>query len=645
MAKDRKAPIAKPTVAKKTEAKSLFDFSDRLSPQHELWFKYAFIALAVLIFIVRPMFSSHFGPSGDELTHKVLGDLSYDYLSTFGKNDSVFRYTPNQREDPTLLLNYGPLLEVVSAAIYKNCDTNPYQTRHLILTLFTFLLFYYCGMAAYKVGGWRAGLIAMLFMLVSPRILGEAFNNPKDPPFAAGYMMAIYGLLCFISELPKPSWRNTLLTMVGIGLAFSIRVGGLLLFPYTIMFVGLALLLNDEWRDHLLSFDFKYYSGLLLRIGAIFAGAWIIGIFTWPAALRAPLTQPFHALAVQSSYPTVISVLFDGKVIGSNEVPWSYNPFYITNTSPLIVIVGLFLGLAFLPFLRKTFNGYFLFMLLFVSLFPISYIIYKHSALLNGWRHSYFTYTGLAVFSALTFEALFRIVKPKLWNYVLSAVLAIGILLPTIFIVKNFPVVYVYFNELAGGVDGTYGDYNLDYYACSAKPAADWFAKNVAYDSTLRIVSNNPGEFNESLIMDKSKWRASYIRYRERNEQDWDYAIFLPQFVDPAMMKKGLFAPQGTVYKVMVDNSVVACIVKRENKADYIGIEALKKNDLPTAVAKLEEAVKQNPNNEIALAYLGVGYASMGRKEEALNMLTRSMNISPVYQLPQMYYNQVMQMR
>jgi hypothetical protein len=645
MAKDKKAPLHKQAPAKKQDAsKPIFDFSNVLTADQERLFKYAFIIVAALIFIIRPLFSSDFGPSGDEITHRNLGDLSYDYLSTFGKNDSVFRYTPNQREDPTLLLNYGPLLEVTSAAIYKNVDVNPYKTRHFILTVFTFLLFFYCGMAAYEIGGWRAGLIAMLFMLVSPRILGEAFNNPKDPPFAAGYMMAIYGLLCLVSELPRPTWRTAILTMIGIGLAFSIRVGGLLLFPYTIMFVGLALLLKDEWREPLLKLDFSYYRTLIIQIIVIFAGAWIIGIITWPAALRHPLTQPFHALAVQSSYPTVISVLFDGKVIGSNEVPWSYNPFYITNTSPLIVVLGIFIGLALLPFLRKTFNGYSLFMILFVSLFPIFYIIYKKSALLNGWRHSYFTYTGLAVFAAVTFEGLLRIVKPKVWDYVLYGVLGIGILLPSIFIVKNFPVIYVYFNELAGGVDGTYGDYQLDYYACSAKPAADWIAKNVPYDPKLKIVSNNGGELNECWKMDNSKFQSSYIRYRERNEQDWDYAVFLPQFVDPAMMKKGMFAPKGTIHKIMVDNSVVACIVKRESKADMEGIEALKKNDVNTSIAKLEEAVKLDPNNEIALAYLGIAYASTGRKQDAINMLNRSLTISPNYQLPQMYYNQVMQM-
>ncbi|MCW3127875.1 MAG: phospholipid carrier-dependent glycosyltransferase [Bacteroidetes bacterium] len=665
MAKEKK-PVSqaatKATVKRqpKPAGKPLFDFSNLLSTDQEKLFKYAFIIVATLIFVVRPMFSSRFGPSGDEITHKNLGDLSYDYLSTFGKNDSVFRYTPNQREDATLLLNYGPLLEVTSAAIYKHTGTNPYQTRHLVLTLFTFLLFFYCGMAAYKIGGWRAGLMAMIFMLVSPRLFGESFNNPKDPPFAASYVMALYGLLCLVSELPKPSWKTIILTMIGIGLAFSIRVGGLLLFPYTIIFVGLAILLKDEWRERLLAFDFKYYQRLLIGIAVIFAGAWIIGICTWPAALRNPIGQPLHALAVQSSYPTVISILYDGKVIGSNEVPSTYNPFYITATSPVIVIIGLFIGLLLLPFLRKTFNLYYLFMVLFVSAFPLFWIIYKHSALLNGWRHSYFTYTGIAVFAAVVFEGLFRIVKPKAVNYVLAGVIAVGVLLPGIFIVKNFPVVYVYFNEFVGGVSGTYGDYNMDYYACSAKPAADWISKNLPYDSTRIMVSNNSGELYECLKMNKSEWHPDYIRYRERNERNWDYAVFLPQFVDPEMMKKGFFAPKGTIHKIMVDDCLVACIVKRESKDDEIGIEAIKRimkrqqgepvpgdneelknSDPQTALSHLDAAVRQDPNNEIALAYLGLAYAMSGDRKNAIASLSRSLSISPNYQMAQAYMQQI----
>ncbi|MFN8276924.1 MAG: phospholipid carrier-dependent glycosyltransferase [Chitinophagales bacterium] len=642
MSKEKKAP-ARP--AKKATTAPLFDFSNTLSEQQSTWFKYVFFGLALLIFLVRPMVSNQFGPSSDETYHRAIGDLSYDYLSTFGKNDSIFRYAGNGREDAALLLNYGPLLEVSAAAIYKNFGTDVFHTRHAVITVFTFLLFFFCGLAAYEVGGWRAALIAMLFMLVSPRLLGEAFNNPKDPPFAAGYMMAVYGLLRYVKQLPRPDWKSAVIVLVGIGLAFSIRVGAIILYPFLFLFVGLAVLMNDEWRTRFLAFDFKYYQKLLLQLAAIVAGSWLIGIIAWPAALRAPISHPFYALKIQSTYPTVIRVLFDGAYIPSNEVPWNYNPTYIALTSPLIVILGLVIGIALLPWLRKTFNGYALFMLLFVSVFPLAYIIYKHSALLNGWRHSYFTYTGIAVFAALTFEGLLRLAKTRAIQGVVYGALAIGILLPATFIVKNFPVVYTYFNELAGGVSGTYGDYQLDYYACSAAPAAEWLAKNVPYDPKLKIVSNNPWELNVVWESAHSKFTSSYIRFRERNEQDWDYAVFLPQFVDPYMMKKGFFPPKGTVHTVTVDGCVVACVVKRESKDDFAGIEALKKNDLNTALPLLEKAVQENNTNEIAWAYLGVAYAYAGKRAEALNALSNSMNISPEYQLPQMYYQQISQSR
>jgi tetratricopeptide (TPR) repeat protein len=170
-------------------------------------------------------------------------------------------------------------------------------------------------------------------------------------------------------------------------------------------------------------------------------------------------------------------------------------------------------------------------------------------------------------------------------------------------------------------------------------------AKNIPYDSTLKVVSNNPWELGVVWKSDKCKFTAGYIRFRERNEKDWDYAVFLPQFVDPQMMKKGYFPPKGTIYKVLVDNSVVACVVKRQSKEDYEGIEDLKKQQIIPGLEHLQKAVEADPTNEIAQAYLGAAYASVGQIDKANNALTIAMNISPEYQLPQMYYQRINQRR
>lgn len=604
-------------------------------------FKYLFYIICAFVLFVRPILSTEIGPSSDEVYQQPLGDLSYEYIVSLGKNDSLFHYRANDRDDPALLLNYGTFVEVTASAIYKNFGTDPFPTRHVVFTVFCSLLFIFGGLAGKKIGGWRAGVLAMLFLLLSPRFFGESLNNPKDPTFAAGYMFGLYGILLVISELPKVSWRTAIVLMLGIGSAFAVRVGALLLFAYTVMFVFAFLWLNESTRKDLQSLNLKAFKDLFVKIPVAFVGAWIIGIMTWPAALRAPISQPFHALSVQSAFPVVIRVLFGGEYIMSNEVPWTYNPEYILITTPLIIIAGMIIGGLLIPKIKQYFDWRLVAIILFASLFPLFYIVYKKSALYNGWRHSYFTYCGLAVFAALGFEMLFRMFKTKMAHVTLYVVLFIGLLLPTVFIVKSFPMSYLYFNELVGGLDGAYGNYQIDYYAASAKPAADWVRKNIPLKEGEKFVSNNPWELNVCWESDKSPRRSNYIRYRERNEHDWDYAVFLPQFVDPNMMRKKYFPPKVTIHEVRVENSVIACVVKRENKSDYYGIEAVKKGDFQNGIRLLEDAVRYDNYNEIAWAYLGLAYAQTGRMQDATNALANSINISPEYQLPQAIYQQI----
>src|SRR5690606_9374271 len=108
----KKHAVVKPV----SETKSAALFQDNSSDV----FKYLFFTTCAFVLFVLPFLSTGIGPSSDEYYHKPLGDLSYDYLASFGKNDSVFRYQANDRDDATLLLNYGPLVEVAAAAVYKN---------------------------------------------------------------------------------------------------------------------------------------------------------------------------------------------------------------------------------------------------------------------------------------------------------------------------------------------------------------------------------------------------------------------------------------------------------------------------------------------------------------------------------------------
>ena len=94
-----------------------------------------------------------------------------------------------------------------------------YEIRHVVNSLFGWLGILFCGMAANRAFGPRAGLLAMLLLALSPRYFGHAMNNPKDIPFAAMTAAALYLLTTVRGTFPY-FWRaQALLLVVAVALA------------------------------------------------------------------------------------------------------------------------------------------------------------------------------------------------------------------------------------------------------------------------------------------------------------------------------------------------------------------------------------------------------------------------------------------
>src|SRR4029077_17046232 len=92
--------------------------------------------------------------------------------------------------------------------------------------------------------GPRVGFLAALFLALTPNYYGQMFNNPKDVPFAAAMVWALYYLVRLAPELPRPRWSLVAKLGLAIGMALGIRGGGLLLLGY----LGLLLGLSGLWR-------------------------------------------------------------------------------------------------------------------------------------------------------------------------------------------------------------------------------------------------------------------------------------------------------------------------------------------------------------------------------------------------------------
>jgi predicted Zn-dependent protease len=218
-------------------------------------------------------------------------------------------------------------------------------------------------------------------------------------------------------------------------------------------------------------------------------------------------------------------------------------------------------------------------------------------------------FVPFVIFAAIGFTYLIDYwAVNKIKKYFIISLIVIGILPTAFFMVKHFPYFYVYFNPTFGGAKKAMGNYELDYYSHSLKPATDWLVENEPNLKNLNIVSNNPYQVNEILKQKKLNFGAKYLRYRERNESDWDYAILTQSFIDGVP---------------------ICAIVKREDKNDYYGKLALDSGQFNKAIDYFNKALKYDPNNEIAWTNLGMALLQSGQAGASIDAFKNAEKISP----------------
>ncbi len=449
-------------------------------------YRFLFLLLSVFVLILMPAISFGFGNTWDEWSHVPYAEDILSYYFSFGADKKVFDLSVHARN---ATMHYGASFDVLAAILHKYIlSLGIYETRHLLNALFGAMTIIVTGKITREVANWRTAVFALLFMLLSPRFLGHSMNNPKDIPFALAYALSLYYMIRFFRQLPNP----TVVTMIKLTLAFalivSVKIGGLIVMCYFALFGGIYWLfeLHQLGRKTAFSHFFKYLKYLL----AICISAYFLGILSWPYGIEKPLTNPFNSLKIFSNFSLLIPYeLFEGKRIYMREIPWYYSFKWIGITIPLSVILGLLFSIFSINNPKK-YNSYIYLMMLFVLFFPIIYIIMKDSTLYSGWRQIMFVYVPVIVLAALGWEILFNIIDNR---YVKGAVLATCTFLvinPTIWMVKNHPNEYVYFNELVGGINGAYTNYETEYWCNATREAVEWLIANEPIDKKTVVASN-----------------------------------------------------------------------------------------------------------------------------------------------------------
>jgi hypothetical protein len=396
------------------------------------------------------------------------------------------------------------MFDVICASLEAWVPVDRYVLRHMVNATFGWIGAVYCGRLAARLFGPWSGPLALVLLALSPRYFADSMNNPKDLPFAAMTVVALFYISAVSPRWPYLSWQATAKIAASLALALGVRVGALVYFGYFGLLVA-AVVVADRCAD------WRRLAGTAGRVGAVLLGMLLLGTVFWPWAGGAPLTRPFDALRGAANYDWNGVVLFNGYEYRAQELPWYYAPWWFLISTPPVVLAGI----ALTPFLPRSWaNAWRVVALLFVTVLPVVTSIVMGSTLYDGVRHLQFIYPVLVVLSAAGWVGLIRAPGHPTRRRVAAAGLAVGLASMLTFDVRFHPNQGVYFNALVGGPRGAFARYDMDYWGNCVLQAVVWGADTARASRIPIAVSGNPWHL---VQLDAQRFHEVYFIPPHRN--------------------------------------------------------------------------------------------------------------------------------
>jgi hypothetical protein len=340
--------------------------------------------------------------------------------------------------------------------------------RHLATHLFFLLSMIPMYLMAKKRFNGYLAIIAVLFLIISPRIYADSFYNIKDLVFLSSYLFATYTAIMFILS---PSLLSSFLAAFFNAYAVDVRITAVIVPVLLIGFFITRFFKNEiEKKDFIFLLNFIFFLVLFI-------------ILMWPMLWQSPINNFIESFQKMSNYPWQGSVLYMGQIIKATNLPWHYILVWIGISTPIFYLFLFLIGfikiirLLALNHIRLWKSANELHDYLFFSFFfvPLGVVIYLNSVLYDGWRHMYFIYPFFILIALNGLNQIFEF-KTKIFKLIIL-ILAIQTIISTIFwMYKYHPMGNVYFNFLAG--ENIHKNYDVDYHGLSNRKALEYILAN-----------------------------------------------------------------------------------------------------------------------------------------------------------------------
>lgn len=512
------------------------------------------LGAALLVLVVLATFRDY-GYSWDETwQNRWYGQAVLRFLGSLGE-DRAATYTHNFHL-------YGGTFDVLAELLVAASPLQPRNARHLANAVAGLAGIAAAWAMARRLGGPAAGGWAALFLAVSAPWYGHMFINAKDIPFAAGHMWTLLLVLRWVDEFPAPRRRTTLLLGLALGLTLGVRVGGVVLLAYLLLFGAWAVgrqLLGEADRRAFLRGRLPAIAGSILAIVGV---AWPLMVALWPAALLRPVAVPLEALRATNRFEWIGTLLWNGREVWSNDLPWSYLPVVYAVQLPevltllfgasLVAGAALWLRARRAPSRAATARG--LALLLLAVLFPVGWAIAMGSTLYDNGRHFLFVLPPLACLAALCWTWMLEAAQARRPG--LGGLLAAGMavaLAPAVFRMASLhPYEYAFINRFGGGIPDGARRFDTDYWITSYREASRALRDHAAAVARSAGVPTSAARFTvavvgpvESLAEElpasftivpyDPNWRADYLVATTRGAAD----RWWPDWVEVAEVGRG----------------------------------------------------------------------------------------------------------
>lgn len=492
------------------------------------------MAIAAALLPLMVLASFDFGVTWDEKARHRYGELIWEYFRGLRSRSSFI-------QDEGGL--YGGLFDTICAVVEQWVPVNRYVLRHMVNAVFGWIGVVYCGRLAARLFGRWPGILAMILLAASPRYFADSMNNPKDLPFAALTVVALYYFSTISSTWPYISRWTAIKIVVVLALALNVRAGALLYLGYLGMLVTAFAIAerNLHWRR---------LADTAGRLAAVALGVLLLGVGFWPWAQGAPLIRPVEALLGMASYPWAGGVLFNGEGYSAPNLPWHYPLAWLLISTPPVVLVGAALSIFASRDRAWSLRTHVLWAL---AAFPVLMIIIRDSTLYDGIRHLLFIYPTLVVIAAAGWAAWLSERNRPWVRRSVTALLTAGLIDVLVFDVRFHPNQTVYFNALVGGPRGAFAKFDMDYWGNCVLEAVAWSANTARASGRAITISGNPWHL---VQLDAERFHKLSFRPQHR-----PHHLSVELNRGSAQGVRDLASRDDALYRVQTPDGAVLCVV------------------------------------------------------------------------------------